>query len=175
MPLGNDLLMVALSASRHELMPYYAVMATAGSVLGCLLVDLVMRKGGEAGLERYFPRRRIDYIESKINKRAGWAIAFASLMPPPFPFTPFVAGAAAFQYPRKKMLAIIGVSRMIRFSVEGLLALRFGRGILSLAKSPAVEFVVITLVVIAIGGSAFSVYRWIKRSRQPKTRTAGTG
>lgn len=173
MPLGNDLLMVALSASKHAHMPYYAIMATAGSVLGCLLIDLVTRKGGEAGLEKYVPRRRMDYIKGKIDKRAGWAIAFASLMPPPFPFTPFIAGAAAFQYPRKKLLSIIAITRFVRFGVEGVLAIYFGRRILSLAKAPAVEYVVIALIVIAIGGSAFSVYRWIKRSRQPRKKSAG--
>src|SRR5437016_12750552 len=46
MPLGNDLLLVALTARDHKMLPVFAVMATAGSVLGCLLVDLVTRKGG---------------------------------------------------------------------------------------------------------------------------------
>ena len=49
MPLGNDLLMVALAARHHSfwLMTYYAAMATAGSVVGCLLMDIVSRTGGE--------------------------------------------------------------------------------------------------------------------------------
>jgi membrane protein YqaA with SNARE-associated domain len=173
MPLGNDVLVVALSASRHARMPYYAIMATAGSVLGCLIIDLVMRKGGEHGLERHLTYRRIEQLKRQIDKRAGWAVLLASLMPPPFPFTPFVAGAAALQYSRKKLLGIIGIARLIRFSTDGILAIHFGRHILALAQSPAVEYVVIVLIVIAIGGSVLSVYGWIKRSRRPATRTAG--
>ncbi|HVX65798.1 MAG TPA: VTT domain-containing protein [Bryobacteraceae bacterium] len=173
MPLGNDLLIVALTASHHQRLPYYVLMATAGSVLGCLIVDWVSRKGGEAGLERRIPRRRLDYIKDKIEKRAGWAIMFASLMPPPFPFTPFVAATAAFQFPRGKLLGIIALSRLLRFSVEGVLAIYFGRRILAMAKSPEVEYAVLGLIVIAIAGSAFSVYRWVRGSGHPKVHSAG--
>ena len=120
MPLGNDLLIVALSANRHARLPYYVLMATAGSVLGCLLTDIVSRRGGEVGLERNMSRRRIEYIKKKIDKGAGLAIGLAALMPPPFPFTPFIAGAAAFQYPRKKLLGVIAGARLLRFSIEGL-------------------------------------------------------
>src|SRR5689334_23642439 len=104
MPLGNDLLIIALSARNHALMPYYAAMATAGSVLGCLLMDVVSRKGGEAGLEKRLPRKRLEYVKAKVEKKAGWALATAALLPPPFPFTPFVIAAAALKYPRKKLL-----------------------------------------------------------------------
>src|SRR5579862_1461657 len=47
MPLGNDLLIIALSARNHSLWFFYAVVATAGSLLGCLLMDVISRKGGE--------------------------------------------------------------------------------------------------------------------------------
>jgi len=170
MPLGNDLLVVAMTVRQRELMLYFAAMATAGSVVGCLLIDVVSRKGGEKGLERFLPARRIESVKRRVSKRAGWALAFASLMPPPFPFTPFVAGAAALQYPRKNLLAIVAATRLFRFSLEGFLALQFGTGILRLAAVPAVQYSVLALVVISIGGSIFSVYRWIKRSRGHVTR-----
>jgi len=173
MPLGNDLLIVALTVTHHAHLPYYVVMATAGSVLGCLAVDYLSRKGGEAGLDRRISRRRLDYIKWQIEKRAGWALALASLMPPPFPFTPFVAAAAAFQYPRGKLLGVIALSRAVRFSIEGLLAIQFGRSILALAKAPAVQYGVIGLIVVSIAGSGLSVYRWVKRSRHVKTRSVG--
>src|ERR1051325_9254680 len=89
MPLGNDLLIVALTARRHSLMPVYAALASTGSVLGCLLIDVVFRKGGEGGLEKHLSRKRLDYIQRNVKKSAGWALAVACLMPPPFPFTPF--------------------------------------------------------------------------------------
>ncbi len=173
MPLGNDLLVIALTARNSFRLPYYVAMATAGSVLGCLIIDWVSRKGGEAGLERYMSSRRLEYIKGKVQKRAMWALAVAALMPPPFPFTPFVAATAALQYPRAKLLGTMAAARAVRFSVEGALAIFFGRQILRLANSSALEYGVIILTVVSIGGSAYSVYRWAVRSRQPKTRTAG--
>jgi membrane protein DedA with SNARE-associated domain len=125
----------------------------------------VARKGGEQGLERHLPRKRLEYIKNKVQKRAVFALALACLTPPPFPFTPFILGAAALQYPRKKLLLVVGAFRMVRFTVEGLLAIRFGRHILKLADKPALRWAILGLVVIAIGGSIFSIIGWIRRSR----------
>ncbi|HWR50661.1 MAG TPA: hypothetical protein VN428_06115 [Bryobacteraceae bacterium] len=170
MPLGNDLLVVALTARHHARMPYYAAMATLGSVAGVFLLDALSRKGGEKGLEGRVSPERLAYIKRKIEKRAGWGIAIASLMPPPFPFTPFVIAAAALQYPRKRLLGIIAASRMVRFSVAGALAILFGRRIIKMAESPVVQYAIVLIVVISIAGSAFSIYSWIRRSK----RSGGT-
>lgn len=166
MPLGNDLLIVALTAREHSRLLYYVLMATAGSLLGCFIMDIVSRKGGEEGLERTLPSRRADYIKQKVKKNAGWALAAACLMPPPFPFTAFVAASAAFQYPRKKLLSIIAICRGIRFMIDGLLAILFGERIIQLAKTPAVQYSIIGLIVISIVGSSYSIYSWIKRSKK---------
>ncbi len=168
LPLGNDLLVIALSARKHTLIPYYAVMAAAGSVLGCATLDMLFRKGGEKELEKHVSPNRLKYLRRRINKDAAWALAFASLMPPPFPFTPFVAGAAALQYPRRKLLSVIGVARLARFSIEGVLAIFIGKKLLRVAGSPAFEYAVGALIVICLVGSVFSVYRWLRQSKRPK-------
>jgi membrane protein YqaA with SNARE-associated domain len=164
MPLGNDLLVVALTASRHQRMAYYAGMAAAGSVIGCFLTDLACRKGGEKGLETRLSGRTIQYVEHKIKNHAGPALAVACILPPPFPFTPFIIVMAALQYPRWKMLGIVAVGRSIRFSVEGALAIFYGPRILEMAKNSVLQQVIIGLVVISIAGSVWSIYKWVKRS-----------
>jgi membrane protein YqaA with SNARE-associated domain len=166
-PLGNDLLVVAMSARKHSvpLMLYYAAASTVGSVLGCLLVDLILRKAGEKGLEKHLPKRRLDYVKRKVTDNAAWALVVAAIAPPPFPFTPFVMAAAALQYPRKKMLAVIGVARMVRFTALGALALIFGRKILRWADSAIVQDVLIGLIVVCTIGSIVSVIGWVRRSR----------
>ncbi len=177
LPLGNDLLVIAMTANRHNFMPYFAAMATAGSVAGCFLLDLVFRKGGEQALDRHMHSKRFEYVRSCVEKQAGWAVAVASVMPPPFPFTPFVAASAALEYPRRKLLGVIAASRFVRFSIEGVLAIYFGHGILRLMRSPEVADAVIGLIIVSLAGSAFSVFRWIKRSRTavaPRVRHAGS-
>jgi membrane protein YqaA with SNARE-associated domain len=165
-PFGHDLLMVALTARNTERMLFYAAMSAAGSVLGALLVDLVFRKGGESGLAKRLPPKRLDYIKRKVSTKGGPAIALAALVPPPFPYSPFIMAASALQYPRKKLLAIIGIFRLIRFMGLGLLAIYFGSRILRLAEHPVVQIGVLGLIVLAIAGSAISIYRWVKGSRK---------
>jgi membrane protein YqaA with SNARE-associated domain len=166
-PLGNDLLVVAMSAHYHSVprMLYFAAMSTVGSVLGCLMVDVILRRAGEKGLEHYLPRKRIGYVRKKVENNAAWALVLASIAPPPFPFTPFIMAAAALQYPRIRLLTVTGVARMARFTALGALALLFGRDILRWAESETVQIVLIGLIVLSTVGSAISVVGWIKRSR----------
>ena len=164
LPLGNDLVFIALTARRHEYMFYYAAMAAAGSVAGVFFTDVVSRKGGEKSLERHVSKRRLAYIQRQVEERAGVALVLASIMPPPFPFTPFIIAAAALKYPRSKMLAIIGPVRLARFLTEGALAVHYGRGILRLAQTSAVQRAVFAIMVISIVGSVWSVYSWVRKS-----------
>jgi membrane protein YqaA with SNARE-associated domain len=175
-PLGNDLLVVAMTARHRDLleMLYYAGMSTVGSVIGCLLVDLIFRKAGEKGLEKHLSKRRLEYVKRKVTANAAWALVLASIAPPPFPFTPFVMAASALQYPRKRMLAITGAARMFRFTALGLLAYFYGKRILTWADSDVVQWIlIIGLVVLCTVGSVFSVVGWIKRSRKIGGRDTG--
>jgi membrane protein YqaA with SNARE-associated domain len=166
-PWGNDLLVIAMTA-RHPSVPYmlyYAAMSTVGSVLGCLLIDLTLRPLGAKGLERHLSRRRLERVRKKMAQNAGVALAIASLAPPPFPFTAFVMAAAALQYSRKRLLAVVGATRMMRFTLLGALAMRFGERILRWGANPIAQAIMVGLIVFSIVGSVVSVYGWIKRSK----------
>jgi len=165
-PMGNDLLMLALSARYHERVLYYVAMATLGSLIGCFATDWISRKS-EGGQKKFLSGKHLDYIRKQVEKRAGWTLMVASLMPPPFPFTAFVAAAAAFRYPRIKLLSFVGVARFVRFAIESALAIHYGRWIIKQAESPVLDHVMIALIVISIGGSAFSIYEWREGTRRP--------
>jgi uncharacterized membrane protein YdjX (TVP38/TMEM64 family) len=155
-------------------MLYYSAMSTIGSVLGCLLVDLLLRPAGEHGLEKHLSRRRLQYVREKVTRNAAWALVVASIAPPPFPFTPFVMAAAALQYPRKRMLAIVAAARMFRFTCLGVLALMFGTRILRWAGGDVVQGFLVGLIVLCVVGSVVSVVGWIRRSRRLPGRNAPT-
>jgi membrane protein YqaA with SNARE-associated domain len=162
-PFGNDILLIALSVHHHAKVPLYALAATAGSVLGCWFTIWLSAKGG-AHLRKRVSLKRLKYVQAQIERRAGWAVAFAAIMPPPFPFTAFVAAAAAFDYPRKKLFAVIAISRFVRFSIEGALGVYYGRSILLFAKSPTLTYVLAPVIVISILASIYSIYGWVKES-----------
>jgi membrane protein YqaA with SNARE-associated domain len=158
-PFGNDLLVLALCARYHERVLYYVAMATAGSLIGVFVTDWVGRKS-EGGLKKVVAGKNLKYVRKLVEKRAAWTLVIVSLLPPPFPFTPFVAAAAAFRYPRAKLLGFVGVGRFARFTIEGALAVHYGRWIIRQAQAPFFEHIMIALIVISIVGSALSIYRW---------------
>ncbi len=86
-PLGNDLLMLALSARYHDRMLYYAVMATLGSLIGCVVTVWVSLKGG-ARLKKVASGKRLGLMQSYVQEHAASALVAASLLPPPFPLRP---------------------------------------------------------------------------------------
>lgn len=164
-PFGPDLLLIALVAREHMLAPLFALIAAAGSVVGCAIIDAVSRKEGEKGLEKILSRRRIRSVTKSIRKSAPWALSISSVMPPPFPFTPFIIAASALQYPRKKLLTVVGIARLARYSIEAVLGLYFGHKLLEISKSKGVEVAIIGLVVISLAGSIITSYKWVKRSK----------
>lgn len=164
LPLGNDVLVVTLCAARPSHTPYYVAMAVLGSVLGSSVTVWLGRKG-ERKLREHVSQKRLSYIERHASKPAGGMVALASLMPPPFPFTLFVVEAAAFEYPPAKLLLIIGGARLLRFGIEGFLAVHYGDWILGVIKTPAFEDGVAALIVLCIGASAYSIIRLVRKSR----------
>jgi len=170
-PVGNDLLILALSARYHDRMVYYAVMATLGSLIGCLSTVWISRKGGSQ-LKKVASVERLLSIQKLVQKQAGWTLVAASLLPPPFPFTAIVAAAAAFKYPWKKLFSFVGAARFVRFLIEGALAIHYGRWIIRQAESPILEDVMIGLIVISIGASVVSIYQWSEKHKRTAHQAA---
>jgi len=170
-PFGNDLLVLALSARYHERMLYYAVMATLGSLIGCLATVWVSRKSGPH-LKKIVSGKHLGSIHKQVQKRAGWTLVVASLLPPPFPFTAIVAAAAAFKYPRNKLFSFVGAGRFVRFVIEGALAIHYGRWIIRQARSPILEDVMIALIVISICASVISIYQWTEKNERASQQAA---
>ncbi len=170
-PLGNDLLLLALSARYHSRMPYYVIMATLGSLIGCAATIWISRKGGDK-LKKVAPGKRLYNIQKYVQKNAGWKLVVASLMPPPFPFTPVVAAAAAFKYPEKKLFTYVGVGRFARFLIEGALAIHYGRWIIRQARSSVLEDTMIALIIISVAASVISIYQWSQKNRRASHQPA---
>jgi membrane protein YqaA with SNARE-associated domain len=166
LPFGNDLLLVALVSSNRQGLGWlaYVVVSAFGSVVGVLIIDLLMRKTGEKGLERFVSERQVEKLKRKIENKGGLTVFVATLIPPPFPFTPVVMTASALQSPRGKMLIAAFLGRLLRFGIEGVLALFFGRQVIAFINSDVVTYIVYGLIGIAIVLSTLSVLKWVKRS-----------
>lgn len=166
LPFGNDLLLIALvSSNRNSLIWIAYVLSSAlGSVVGVFVIDVIMRKAGEKGLERFINAKRIEKLKQKLENKGGITVFIATLIPPPFPFTPVVMTASALQSPRGKLLTAVFLGRLIRFGVEAVFALYFGRQMIAFLNSDVVTYFVYGLIGIAIVLSTLSLLRWLKRN-----------
>ena len=166
LPFGNDLLLIALVSQNRESLIWiaYVIVSAIGSVVGVFFVDLIMRKAGEAGLERFVSRKRIEKLKAKLENKAGVTVFIATLIPPPFPFTPVVMTASALQSPRGELLIAVFLGRLLRFGIEAVLALYFGRRLIRFIDSDVVTYIVYALIGIAVILSTLSLLRWLKRN-----------
>jgi membrane protein YqaA with SNARE-associated domain len=124
-PVINDLLLIDLTIQNPARMPYYAAMATLGSVAGCLLLYYIARKGGEAMFHKHAgPRAR--HIHAWINRNGFVSILVTALLPPPTPFKVFVIAAGALEMPVRTFVLGLLAARAVRFFGEGFLAIRYG-------------------------------------------------
>ncbi len=166
LPFGNDLLLIALVSSHRDSLIWiaYVIVSAIGSVVGVFFVDLIMRKAGESGLERFVSRKRIDKLKAKLENKAGITVFIATLIPPPFPFTPVVMTASALQSPRGELLIAVFLGRLLRFGIEAVLALYFGRQLIAFMNSDVVTYIVYALIGIAVILSTLSLLRWLKRN-----------
>src|SRR5258708_32471613 len=117
-PVINDLLLIDLSIRFPSRMPYYAAMATLGSVGGCLLLYYIARKGGEAMFQKQ-AGPRAQTIRAWIKRNGFLSILVTALLPPPTPFKVFVIAAGALGMPGQTI--VLGLLRAPAhpFFVEG--------------------------------------------------------
>jgi membrane protein YqaA with SNARE-associated domain len=148
-PTLNDFLLINLSARFPLRMPYYALMATLGAMLGGLLLYAIARKGEEA----FFRKRagaRAERVHAWVKKNGFLAVAIGALLPPPFPFKIVIFAAGALEMPLGVFISAMLLARLIRFFGEGILAVKYGAAALPFLRAHSVSITVGSLVV-AVG------------------------
>jgi membrane protein YqaA with SNARE-associated domain len=178
LPLGIDVVVIVLAASEPHLFWLYALLATAGSVIGSAITFWIGRKVGEHGLSRLIKPARLKRIEKRVSQRAAASVAALAIIPPPFPFTAFVLTSGAFgANPWSFFVGLAGV-RLFRFLVETALAAHYGNGILSWMQSTTFTVFVGMVIALAVIGtiiSAVAVYRSTRRGSGVQRGSAGSG
>jgi len=148
-PVINDLLLIDSSIQYPARMPYYAAMATLGSVGGCVLLYYIARKGGEAMFHKH-AGLRAKKIRAWMKRNGFVSIIGTALLPPPTPFKVFVVAAGALEMPVRTFVLGLLVARGIRFFGEGILAVKYGpqAGVLLLAYKFEVAGIALGVVLI---------------------------
>jgi membrane protein YqaA with SNARE-associated domain len=156
-----DVLNIWLAARHREPWPYYAFMATLGSVIGGYITYALARKGGKETMERKLSKRRAKRVSKAFERWGFGAVAIPALLPPPFPFVPFIVAAGALQYSRAKFVGALTLGRAVRYSIGAFLGFHYGTSILrffSQYYKPALG----TLIVLAVAGTVLSILQYLR-------------
>jgi membrane protein YqaA with SNARE-associated domain len=162
LPQVNDLLVVLMVTQHKTWMPYYAAMATLGSVAGCSIIYALAKKGGEAVLRRRIASHRVDHALRLYQRYGLLALMVPALLPPPAPFKLFVLGAGFAGVRPLQFVLGIAVARGIRYLILGTLAISYGDSALELMRThgPLVGLSLAGLIVVA----AIGWYVWRRRT-----------
>ena len=125
LPSSADALMLLLTTAQPRWMLLYALVATAGSATGCLILYYASRRAGQRALKRFSASKQ-KRVKAWIDRYDVISVLVASVLPPPFPFKLFVVSAGVFRFSVTRFLIAIIVGRGFRFLLEGYFAIRYG-------------------------------------------------
>jgi membrane protein YqaA with SNARE-associated domain len=154
LPGSMDVLTIWFAVHHHSAWWYYALMATLGSLIGGYITYRLARRGGKTTLEHRLGKKRTGLIYTKFEHWGFWAIFVPALLPPPFPFVPFLLAAGAMQYSRQKFLAALVLGRSLRYGILAYLGVLYGRHFLRFFNKYTKPTLYVLLVFSVIAGIA---------------------
>jgi membrane protein YqaA with SNARE-associated domain len=117
--------MILLTIAHPRLMIVYALLATAGSTIGCVILYYVSCRAGGKALKKFSAAKQAR-VKELIARYDVLSVLVASLMPPPFPFKLFVLTAGVCRFSLARFTLAIIAGRGFRFLLEGYFAIRYG-------------------------------------------------
>lgn len=149
-----DLLVIWMVMKHKSLLVVYALAATAGSIIGCLLLYYLGKKGGDALIRKRFHAASVDKTMAAFQRHGVMAVLIPSILPPPAPFKIFVLLAGVADISVGRFVTAIAIGRGARYFAEGLLAIYYGDQAITFIHdhAQAVSFAVVALLGIAFLG-----------------------
>ncbi|HZU10880.1 MAG TPA: VTT domain-containing protein [Pseudacidobacterium sp.] len=149
-PVPMDLIISGYVWADHRHFYLYVIMAAAGSSVGGLLPFLLGRAGGELFLLKRVDRARYEQMRDQFERQEFVAVLVPSMLPPPTPWKLFVFGAGVFEMKLRDFLLAVFLGRLIRFTVEALLVIRYGPQIVTLIHDLARQHLSALLIGIGV-------------------------
>jgi membrane protein YqaA with SNARE-associated domain len=151
LPQINDILVVLMVTGNKGLMPYYAAMATLGSVAGCWVIYVLAKRGGEAFLSRRLRAGSAERVLALYKRHGLMALMVPALLPPPAPFKLFVLMAGVARVRPLHFVTAIALARGLRYLALGVLAIWYGDAALDLMRTRGQEVALVLagLIVLA--------------------------
>ena len=172
LPGGIDAAVVVLVVRRPAMWWMVPLMATAGSVGGAALTFWMGVKIGDHRLDRYISPKRLTKIRRRVHTAGALKLAALDLIPPPFPFTPFILAAGALGADTATFLTTLTACRLLRFGAEAVLAFVYGRGILGWLDSGAFHTILLGATFLGLALTAIAIAKLLRSSRPTRQTLA---
>lgn len=165
-PGSTDLLLLWIIAHGGD--PYLMVAcALAGSLIGGYTTWRLGKKGGKAAIGRYVPPRLQKRVSEWAQHHSILAVFLPAILPPPIPLWPFLLAAGALGASWKRFLAAFGSGRLLRYSLDGWLAVLYGRRIIQLWSKTLDQWsgvILWSFVGITVAGAAYGIWQFRRKS-----------
>jgi membrane protein YqaA with SNARE-associated domain len=169
-PGSFDFLLIVLTASHRDLWWYYALMATAGSVVGAWPTFELARKGGEEAIEKRLGSNKAKKVFGAFRRWGFWSIFLGAVMPPPMPATATILAAGALRYPWRKFLLSWMLGRLARFSLVAFITMHYGSHLFNWLRTYYRPALWILIGLATVGGA---VGLWFYLRKRHQQRAAG--
>jgi membrane protein YqaA with SNARE-associated domain len=166
-PGSTDLLLLLLVAHNGD--PWVlAPSAIVGSIIGGYTTWHIGRRGGEAALRRYVPRRFLARILLWVEHHPILAVFLPAVLPPPIPLLPFALASGALGVPRNRFLAVFGAARTVRYTFVAWLGVVYGRTMVRRFSSTLQKWsspLLYLFLVFLVGTVCYAVWQ-VRRHRK---------
>jgi membrane protein YqaA with SNARE-associated domain len=167
LPGVTDLLLILVVTREPDRMLLAAAAATLGSVLGCLAMHYVGRKGGDVLVRKRFAGERIERATETLRRYGVIAVLIPSLLPPPAPFKIFILLSGVIGIPASRLALAIAIGRAVRYTVLGVLAVSYGTRAQTYLAERGARVSLVAVAALVVG---FSVYLVWKKAHARKSR-----
>ena len=160
----NDIALIVLASKHPARSPFYALLSTLGSLLGCFVMYGIARGGGRLASGKRSSTKR-NRARRWLEQNEFVSMLVMALLPPPAPLKFFVIAAGALRMNMVNFGAALLVGRSLRFAAIAWLGAHYGAEAEAYLKKNLTWASLITIVlVIALA----LIFRWWK-ARQPAT------
>jgi membrane protein YqaA with SNARE-associated domain len=161
----TDVLLVVTVARHPSAMLYYAAMTVAGSVVGCLALHYLGRKGGEALVRRKFTGEKIERAMATLQRNGVIAVLVPCLLPPPSPFKIFILLAGVVGISATRLSIAIAIGRGVRYLALGFLAVTYGERAMAYMAANGTTVSLAAVGILAAGFAAYLLWRKARAGR----------
>lgn len=163
---GVDALIILIAVVDQSQAYWAAAAAVAGSLVGCLALFLVARKGGEAYLQRRTVSPREARFRAWFHEYGLLTVFVPAFVPIPLPLKIFIVSAGALEESPVTFITVLVAARIPRYFFLAWLGVRLGK-----ETGPYLRHHIWQLALLAAGlfGILYLVIRLLHRRRLTKS------